>query len=66
MITPKQIKRQRKKAKLSQEYVASIMGVARQTYAKLEKDPMGMTVKQYVTFEKIIEKVENAKAKQMG
>lgn len=66
MITPKQIKRQRKKAKLSQECVASIMGVTRQTYAKLEKDPMGMTVKQYVTFEKIIEKVENAKAKQMG
>ena len=66
MITPKQIKRQRKKAKLSQEYVASIMLVTRQTYAKLEKDPMGMTVKQYVTFEKIIEKVENAKAKQMG
>lgn len=66
MITPKQIKRQRKKAKLSQSYVASIMGVTRQTYAKLEKDPMGMTVKQYVTFEKIIEKVENAKAKQMG
>ena len=66
MITPKQIKRQRKKAKLSQEYMASIMGVTRQTYAKLEKDPMGMTVKQYVTFEKIIEKVENAKAKQMG
>lgn len=66
MITPKQIKRQRKKAKLSQEYVALIMGVTRQTYAKLEKDPMGMTIKQYVTFEKIIEKVENAKAKQMG
>lgn len=66
MITPKQIKRQRKKAKLSQKYVASIMGVTRQTYAKLEKDPMGMTVKQYITFEKIIEKVENAKAKQMG
>lgn len=53
MLTHTQMKRIRKKAKLSQEQVAKAMGITRQTYSKIEKDPELMTIKQYKIFGRI-------------
>ena len=59
MLTPAQMKRIRKKAKLSQEQVAKAMGITRQTYSKIEKDPELMTIKQYKIFGRITFGKEN-------
>lgn len=66
MLTPTQMKRIRKKAKLSQEQVAKAMGITRQTYSKIEKNPELMTIKQYKIFGRITFGKENDQTREVG